>query len=171
MDHHSGIEREHGFFGFRGMRGSKELLRSLRGLTHLVTSQGTNTIVGGPKRPPCASWRIEVWSGVECRVDECGVKWSETQWSETPWSGEWSGEWGVERDHPEGVLISYMISCDFLFRVGVMTPPGDLHRMQKEGTPLFPQAGHIVIQTPWVAGRRMKGVLNPRPHPGRRSPV
>jgi hypothetical protein len=48
------------------------------------------------------------------------------------WSGVWSGmsvEWsgvkrigvkrpGVERDHPEGVLISYMISCDFLLSCG-----------------------------------------------------
>ena len=87
------------------MRGSKELLRSLRGLTHLVTSQGINTIVGGSKRPPCASWRIEVWSGVEGNA----VEWNAL---------EWSGEWGVERNHPEGVLISYMISCDFPLSCG-----------------------------------------------------
>jgi len=37
---------------------------------------------------------------------------------------EWRVEWGVERDHPEGVLISYVISRDFLFLVEVMTPPG-----------------------------------------------
>ena len=35
------------------MRGSKELLRSLRGLAHLVTSQGTNIIVGGTNGPVC----------------------------------------------------------------------------------------------------------------------
>ena len=91
MGYHSGIEREHGFLGFRGCVRAKELLRSLRGFTHLVTSQGTNTIVGGgggPNGPRVLHGALKC--GVEWSVewDECGVEWSETQWS-----GEWSGEW------------------------------------------------------------------------------
>ncbi len=68
------------------MRGSKELIRSLRGLAHLVTSQGTNIIVGGPKRPRVLHGALKC--GVEWSVD---VEWSETQWSERVESGVESG--------------------------------------------------------------------------------
>ena len=80
------------------------------------------------------------------------MEWSETRWSGTPWSGEWSREWGVERNHPEGVLISYMISCDFPFSCGGYDPSREFASdAKRKGRPPSKSGSHC---NPDSLGRR-----------------
>ena len=82
------------------------------------------------------------WSGLKCSgVERPGVE-----------SGVRSGERGVERNHPGGVLTSYMISCDFPFSCGGYDPSrGFASDAEGRGAPHSTSGSHC---NPDSLGRR-----------------